>query len=212
MSGVISDGYAYGKTPSTGEMVGSKTTKGVPAPLGPLSSSIKTEQLGLNELMDWLSRQMRATDADLRDQMRTVQNQKEQNKTLGYFKRELSDMTGKLGGDKCAEASDAWKARAADPSAMREEKWYKNLGEAGKKAVDKFVDDINAGGGKVHESRIKVFDEALTDEIGLNNSTNELGMIQLQSAISARGQMIQLVSNMINAMNESAKHCIGNIR
>jgi hypothetical protein len=37
-------------------------------------------------------------------------------------------------------------------------------------------------------------------------------MIQLQSAISARGQLLQMVSNMIASFNSTADKIVGNVR
>ena len=43
-------------------------------------------------------------------------------------------------------------------------------------------------------------------------SKDEIEMIELQSAISARGQLLQMVSNMIASFNETAKGIVGNVR
>jgi hypothetical protein len=52
----------------------------------------------------------------------------------------------------------------------------------------------------------------LADEVSANSSSNEIAMIKLQSAISARGQAIQLISNVVAAFNENARSIVGNIR
>jgi hypothetical protein len=54
--------------------------------------------------------------------------------------------------------------------------------------------------------------EAMDKELSANQSSSEMDMIKLQSAISARGQMIQLVSNMIHQMDETSKSIVGNVR
>jgi len=43
-------------------------------------------------------------------------------------------------------------------------------------------------------------------------SRDEMEMIQLQSAISARGQLLQMVSNMIASFNSTADKIVGNVR
>jgi hypothetical protein len=50
-------------------------------------------------------------------------------------------------------------------------------------------------------------------DISKNLSSNdEIQMIELQSTISARGQLLQMVSNMIASFNETAKNIAGNMR
>jgi hypothetical protein len=43
-------------------------------------------------------------------------------------------------------------------------------------------------------------------------SDNETAMINIQSIVSKRGQALQMTSNIVNSLNESAKGVIQNLR
>jgi len=66
--------------------------------------------------------------------------------------------------------------------------------------------------GVVDKAKVAEVLEAMDKELSATTSSNEMDMIKLQSAISARGQMIQLVSNMIHQMDETSKSIVGNVR
>ncbi len=68
------------------------------------------------------------------------------------------------------------------------------------------------GDGSVKTSAIDDTLKGLDNEMSATGSSSEMQMIQLQSAVSARGQALQLISNMISSFNDTSKAIIGNTR
>jgi hypothetical protein len=54
--------------------------------------------------------------------------------------------------------------------------------------------------------------KVIAQELSTNTSANELKMIELQSAISARGNLLSMVSNMVKSFDDNAKSIVGNMR
>jgi hypothetical protein len=52
----------------------------------------------------------------------------------------------------------------------------------------------------------------LANEVGANSTSDDMQMMALQNAISARGQALQLLSNMLAAFAEQARSIVGNLR
>ncbi len=184
--------------------------------IGGVSYTGLAPELGLTELMTWLTHQMSSADSEIRRDMDAIGTTHETVKALKELQVGISAMRSKLDDKKLVEVVEPWKTYADDPSVMRDQPWYKGLDDSGRKAVEDFlartIDD--GKGGKdyiVAECDLDALKTGLNDEISSINSSNEMAMIQLQSRIAARGQMIQLVSNMVNAMNETAKNCISKI-
>ncbi len=65
---------------------------------------------------------------------------------------------------------------------------------------------------RIHKDHLESVTKSLSEALNASNATNEIEMIELQTQISARSQIIQLVSNMIASFNDSAKSVIGNSR
>lgn len=171
--------------------------------------------LGMGELMIWLTTTMRQTDADIRGQMEQINAKKNLNEKLGEVITALRDAEGNKTSDGFADTS-----RMGDliGSNYKEQEWYKSLPTSAQNAFDSFVTNSKVGGDgplgdqKATLESTKAAREALADVVSANSSSNEMAMIKLQSAISARGQAIQLISNMVNAFNETSKSVVGNIR
>jgi hypothetical protein len=68
------------------------------------------------------------------------------------------------------------------------------------KAMSGAKDDVDA----FHDSV-----KALTSSVGAGR---EMGMVGLQALVSSRGTMLQMVTNMMNSLNEAKKNITGNIR
>ena len=65
---------------------------------------------------------------------------------------------------------------------------------------------------RVHKDDLDSTIKALTEQASQLSSSNELKMIQLQSAISARGNLLSMVSNMVKSFDDNAKSIVGNMR
>lgn len=165
--------------------------------------------LTLAEMMVWLNNTIKKTDSDVRQQMNDVEAKKAMNEQLGAI---ISDMR-KMENDKLTDTGREGGKFAADYSNYKSTAWFKELPKEAKDAFTVLMEDIPAGTDTLADvEKIKLARQTLSDVVQANSSSNETAMIKLQSAISARGQAIQLVSNMLNALNESAKSIVGNVR
>jgi len=166
--------------------------------------------LGMAEMMIWLTNTMKKTDADVRQQMKGIDKNKELNEQLGGVISQLKQCeSAKTTDGLCGYATPI--DGLLKDGAYTKAEWYKELSGPARAAFDDFVKNVGSDGVASLDS-IKTARETLTDIVSANSSSNEMAMIKLQSAISARGQAIQLVSNMVNAFNETAKSVVGNIR
>jgi hypothetical protein len=174
--------------------------------------------LGMAELMLWLTGTMKKTDADIRAQMHGIDKNKELNEELGRVIAALRDCESrKLSSDGCDTTPIH---DIILPGPYQEQNWYKSISPEAQAAFDKFVADSIGGDGDPAQGGdwqakidlTKSARESLADVVSANSSANEMAMIKLQSAMSARGQAIQLISNMVNAFNETSKSVVGNIR
>jgi len=201
-------GMSSSISPSTPIIDPSKITS---APPKTGASSITNGDLGMAEMMLWLTATMNKTDADVRAQMTQIQDKKELNEALGAIVNTLRTAESfKVKDPPCCTSAEMDKLIASN---YAKADWYKNAGDSARKAFDAMVADYHAGSdGLASVETVKAAREAIADAVSANSSSNEMAMIKLQSAISARGQAIQLISNMVNAFNETAKSVVGNIR
>ncbi len=162
-------------------------------------------ELGLQELLGWLATQLDQSDHAIRAQMSSLAGAKDESAAMASVKSQLDLALTQSGDPKHLEG-------VALPDAIAGSDWYKNLAAGPTKdAVDRFLgahDGVTTATG----DEIKCLGEALSDGINASASRNEMDMIKLQSAISARGQMIQMISNMVSAFEETNKNIVGAMR
>lgn len=179
------------------------------ATVDPASKSTLPRELGMQELLDWLSTQLSRSDATIRAQMQSLTNSKDQAAALASIKSALDAAKAAPGDPKTLTG-------VASPDTIAKADWYATLEEGPiKDAVTSYLAKCNQetdGSWTIKGDDIKPVTDVLTDQISATTSRNEMDMIKLQSAISARGQMIQMISNMVAAGNETLKNISGNIR
>jgi len=166
-------------------------------------------QLGIDELMTWLSAQLSASDGDIQQQMDAMANARGANADLSQVKTAMDTMLAANKGDTINIAG--W----TDAAHLGGKSWCADASPALREKIDALVADATPNGdGTASASRtdVKALSDALGDEINASTSSNEMNMIKLQSAISARGQMIQMISNMVASFSETSKSIIGNTR
>jgi hypothetical protein len=166
-------------------------------------------QLGIDELMQWLTAQLGASDGDIQQQMDAMANSRARSADLAKVKTAMDTM---LGADKSDPVNIAgW----ADTSHLGGPSWCGDAGPELRTKIDALVADAKPNGdgtSSVSRADVKALSDALGDEMNASASSNEMNMIKLQSAISARGQMIQMISNMVASFSETSKAIIGNTR
>jgi hypothetical protein len=79
--------------------------------------------------------------------------------------------------------------------------------DTGGGGLTKTTGDLAFSTDKIDEA-IKDLDGQMSDM----SSGNEMDMIKLQSAVSARAQMIQMISNVVHSMDDTTKQIVGNVR
>lgn len=174
-----------------------------PAPARTLPS-----ELGVAELMQWLTEELQRSDGSIRDAMVKIGSVKTQNEQLAQIKTDLDRARNNSGDDKDIGGY-------GDPSWVHAQDFYKRMDKAQQGQVDAFlaqVHDDGKGGHIVSGDAIKSFTEVLGDQINANTSNSDMSMIRLQSDISARGQKIQIASSIIASMHEMQKSIIDKIR
>lgn len=179
----------------------------------PATKSTLPKELGIGELLQWLGAQLESSDRAIRAQMTALSSAKDHVAALASIKTELEALKASAGDPKYIPADSA-----ISPTTIVNADWYKSLEEGSpiKKAVDGYIAKCNPAGGKlgfdIKGDDIKAVSDTLTDEIGATTTRNEMDMIKLQAAISARGQLIQMISNMTASFNETLKNVAANIR
>ena len=185
--------YTGGVSPSTA--VAAK-----PIELGP-------GDLGLAELMIWLTTTIEKSDKSIRAQMADINDKKDYAAKLGEV------ITALTKADNIHKGSDSGRDTSGLPNLtdFADQAWYKNLPPEAQAAY-KWVAEDTGSDGIANQGAVKAALTALSGFVGTLTAQNDTAMIRLQSAISSRSQAIQLVSNMLNVMNETAKSTVGNIR
>ena len=190
---------------SASTFTGGVSSTGAPA-LKPLELGLG--DLSLPELMSWLTTTLQKSDKAIREQMTDINAKKDYAATLSGV---LSALT-RADNTKLDEAGRECK----DLPNLRDyadQPWFRSLDVASQRAyADLCADALGGGDTKAEQSKVKSALTAISNYVGTLNSENETAMIRLQSAISSRSQAIQLVSNMLNSLNETAKSTVGNIR
>lgn len=187
---------AYGTSSTSG--TSSASTK--PIDLGP-------GDLSLPELMAWLTTTIQKSDNGIRMQMADINNKKDYAAKLGEVIAALTKA------DNIKKDSDSGRDTSGLPNLTdyADQQWFKDLPPDAQKAY-KWVADDTGSDGVADVGAVKAALSALSGFVGTLTAQNDTAMIRLQSAISSRSQAIQLVSNMLNTMNETAKATVGNIR
>jgi hypothetical protein len=185
------------------------------AQVDPASKSTLPKELGIQELLAWLATQLESSDRAIRAQMTALSNSKDQVAALASIKTAFEALKSTPGDPKTIADDDP-----LAPNMIKGSDWYKNLadGDPIKKTVDAYIAKCTHGstggvmGWSIKGDDLKNASDTFTDQISAATSRNEMDMIKLQSAISARGQMIQLISNMTASFNETLKNVAANIR
>lgn len=84
--------------------------------------------------------------------------------------------------------------------------------EEGERLGGAKAEGIYPVGARMHKDDIERAVASLGDISKSLSSNDEIQMIELQSKISARGQLLQLVSGMIGSFNQNAEKILGNMR
>jgi hypothetical protein len=177
-----------------------------------ISSSVPPErtlpsELGIAELMAWLTTQLADSDASIRNEMEQIGGAKQQNEQLSQMKTDLDRARNN-------SSADVDIGGYGDPNWVHEQDFYKRMSPAQQAQVDNFlatVRDDGKGGHIASGDALKNFCDVLGDQITANTSNNEMAMIHLQSEISARGQKMQIASSIIASIHEIDKNIIGKI-
>jgi hypothetical protein len=179
----------------------------IPISSAPAPARTLPSELGVGELMAWLTEELQRSDGSIRDAMVKIGSVKTQNEQLAQIKTDLDRARNNSGDDKDVGGY-------GDPSWVHAQDFYKRMDASQQAQVDAFlaqVHDDGKGGHIVSGDAIKSFTDVLGDQINANTSNNEMSMIRLQSDLSARGQKIQIASSIIASMHEVEKSIIGKI-
>lgn len=175
----------------------------------PAGSGTMMETLNIGEMMAWLKITMDQSDGDIRTQMKDLDAKKELAaqlaKVLTALKNAENAKAGTATGRECKDLVNL------DDYASQS--WFQKLPVEAQNAYAWVATDTRNGGDTIaDEGAVKAAREAIADHIATLSSSNEMAMVKLQSAIAARGQAIQLISNMINSFNETNNRIIGNVK
>ncbi|GAC1557400.1 MAG: hypothetical protein NVS3B10_17320 [Polyangiales bacterium] len=197
---------------------------------GPVERNARADglpsNLSLDDLMGWLQTSLDQTDADLRQKMAGMGNSKKVASEIGDAMTELQTIA------RSAEV-DGW---VKDPALVKKVQDFMathkdiipSLSAAGQAALQHLqaacvmsatLTPMTTPGGPVTETHLQVHKDDLTaavdalkQEATSISSSNELEMIGLQSAVALRGRNIEMISNIMHSMNETAKGVVGNFR
>lgn len=166
------------------------------------------DTISLGELLGWLQLTMNKSDSAIRDQMGQIDSDKQLAAELTKVMTALKNAENIKSGDTGRDAKDL-----PNLNDYASQDWFKKLPKAAQDAYTWVAEDAKAGGDMIaNEGAVKAAREAISDHLGSITSSNDLAMVKLQSAIAARGQAIQLISNMINGFNETNNRIIGNVK
>lgn len=192
--------------------------------------------LSMSDLVTWLTTHVRTTDESIRADMAAMGSLKDRQKALSSLASELRSLKigagsdgkvvlddeaikdleglrGTLGpdGDKALDAllgkvdrpEGKWVVCSADDPGASE---YYDYSSPTKTGYKKFVAPATVSSGTLDEAIKSLGDaqQALSGE-------SEVGMIRLQSALSARGQLLSLVSNVLASVNDTAKGIVAKV-
>lgn len=194
-------------TPITPSTVPTASTK---EPTGLMKSELYTVDVGgfgIAEMMNWLAATMAKSDGAIRAQMAEISGAKELAAKLGAVITELKNAEA----TSPTETGRDMTAAAATLNSMVGQPWFDNLPSATKNALLRLKED--SGSDVLADARVvQAAREALVDYAGTLTSANDIAMVKLQSAVAARGQAIQLISNMMNSFNDTSNRIIGNLK
>lgn len=224
--------------------------------------------LSIDEMMSWLSGQLRKSDDLLRKEMADMGDAKGQAQSLQGAIEMLRAAKMTDGGSSGSGAHNMMdgEAHSLIDGSYKSKSWYQHLSPKAKRLIDDFaatcgqdktygVEDLDKeamfqtcdgpkGMGYPGESYKKLLADgdprihmnpdgksftvsgdgvAITDKVddvikGLGEelqtiqSNNELQMIGLQSQISARANLLQMVSNIVRSFEDTSKGIVGNLR
>lgn len=169
--------------------------------------TVNVQGFGITEMMTWLAATMSKSDAAIRGQMAEINGTKDLAAKLGQVITELKTAEATRPTDTGRDMSAADKTL----NSMEGQAWFDNLPPATKNALLGLREDSGSDV-LADQKTVQVAREALVEYAGTLTSSNDIAMVKLQSAVAARGQALQLISNMMNSFNETSNRIIGNTK
>lgn len=161
--------------------------------------------MSIEELIARCTSLLNSMDKDLRARLEGQNKRKDNLETLSDFSQRITALGPVPDVTKSQEDFDKWtKESAALVKDMQ--KAAKNTALAG--SLNNALSALGSGDKTAAQNAVSI----LSSEMDKIRGGNEISMIEIQSIISKRSQALQMTSNMINAMNESAKAITQNIR
>lgn len=207
------------------------------APVGLSTIGLETglpPSLSMSDLVSWLSSHIRSTDTAIRNDMAGMSSLKDRQAAISRLTSELHNL--KLGAvdGKCPMTEESIQAlkdlrdtlgpdaqktidgllgsveypKHEEPTTEDDPAGFPDYDKVGKlKGYKKLVEDPP----RITTTALDEGVKSLGDAQQALSSESEIGMIRLQSAMSARGQLLSLVSNILASVNETAKGIVGKV-
>lgn len=162
--------------------------------------------LSLTELMTWLQTTLDKSDKSIREQMADINQKKDYAAKLGEVIAALQKA------DNIKKGSDSGRDTSGLPNLtdFADQEWFKKLPQSVQDSY-RWVATDTGSDGIADQGAVKTALSNLTDYVSTLNSSNDTAMIRLQSSLSSRNQALQLISNMLASMNDTAKNTLGHI-
>lgn len=196
--------------------------------------------LSMSDLVSWLTTRVRTTDEGIRADMAAMGSLKDRQKALSSLASELrslkigADGEGKVALDDKAiaaleglrgtlgpdgdKALDALLGKVDRPASALVACSKDDPGAIASTITDVFTGAVITTYGKlvtpppqVSTATLDETVKALGDAQQALSGESEIGMIRLQSALSARGQLLSLVSNILSSVNDTAKGIVAKV-
>ena len=188
-------------------------------------ATVMPGNLTIEELVQWLGMQLNTTDEALRTQMTAMTSSKDRLAKLGEVKVDIDQLRSDGGKNEKDGVTYrdmgsyySYEARIPDAklAALSPElrKQYEDMMASSHPCLDKSDPDhaVDTGRREVSDTQLKAFSEAIQNEMTGLSSSNETRLMTLQSAVSARSQMVEMISAMIKKSTDTASAIVGNMR
>lgn len=173
------------------------------AGLAPLTATGLPPTLGVNELVSWLSDRIRTTDTDIRNHMAGVSGLKDRQAGLSNLIKALRDI-------KACSTGDGSSFITADSIERLKSPDIADNPDVGP-TIKNLLVGVTGDPPRIPTANFDEAIKALGDKQSALSTEGEVGMIKLQSEMAARGQLISLVSNILAAVNETAKGIVAKV-